>query len=321
MIRGDLIKAKSSHVAGEHHREMLALGKARAHDLRARARVVEREGRFWREIARASCVGNHKGGARCGERTEALNRALAAHHALSEAKGEQRHMASEVQHRIARVIKAKCLVSALDRLQAKERTVQAHKLAERRAEDVDAMVLLSRRAAPDLNVAPRSLPPLDRENGDVDMVEPEGGRLIPLEAGVTTPSPSLHVGEEGQRSSCHGEEPFARVPTVSLQEARAEATVDGAQLQMRMERGGTQLSCRLESTMSGHVGILMGAVDPTVVSSLERDRRGMMSRLGDAGIKVSGIDIRRDLTMPQAARGLRLRARQPNEEDDENVIA
>jgi hypothetical protein len=161
----------------------------------------------------------------------------------------------------------------------------------------------------------------DRWVAGDEQLDPEGGHLKLLEGGVSTPAPPPRLSEEVQHSTLRREEPLGQVLSVSLQEAREEATVKGAALHMRMESGGTQLSCRLESSVSGHVGILMEAVDPAVVSSLERDRRVMMSRLGDVGIKVSGIDIRRDLTIPQGARGLLRRARQPNEEDDENVIA
>jgi hypothetical protein len=235
---------------------------------------------------------------------------------LSKAKGAQREVIGEVQHQVARVIKTKHILSVFEKLRAKERAVRAHKLADRRAEEVDEVAVL-RRAQGTARRAPSS-----RRDEQVD--DPRSKEVV-----AHTPVPLSNPGIKDVMST-HGEgksdhhlfkRPESLTPSVSLQSVSSEVRDDVPALRVRMESAGAPLSCRLESTTSGRVEILVEAAHPTLVTSLEREQRGIVRRLSEMGIKVGGFEIRRDLTMKGGLSGFFRRARRAKEEADENSIA
>lgn len=321
MIRGELIEAKTAHVVRDHQREVLALGKARDRDAHAREKVREHEHRFWREIARASQVANSRGSSRGGERALALHRALKTHQVLSHAKGAQREVAGEVQRQMARVLRAKQMVSTFEKLRTKERIVRAHKLAERGAEEVDEVALLNRRAGIERHLAP-SKPDT--------MGETMGTRATWLE-GECAPSPQEHriaspmidgCPPDGVRlTSAPVERPLSLGPTLALHTVRREVANGEVSLRMGVESSGTPLSCRLESSTAGQVGIRMETASSTLMNILQRERRGIMSRLAEAGIRVGAIEVRRVQGANEIGARFKHGARRLREEDDENVIA
>jgi hypothetical protein len=108
---------------------------------------------------------------------------------------------------------------------------------------------------------------------------------------------------------------------VSVEEVHGKARDEGVALRVRMESAGGSLSCRLENTSSGGVGVLVEAPACTLASSLERERRSVASRLAQVGVKIDGFEIRRDPGNNGALSGFLRRRRPQHEEGDENVIA
>ncbi len=321
MIRGDLIKAKTAQLARDHHREVLALGKARARDTQAREKVREHEGRLWREIARASQVAALQGLPRQGERASALHRALKAHQVLSHARGAQREVAGEVLHQVARVVRAKHMVSACEKLRSKERMVRAHTIAERRAEDIDEVALLNRIVGRERDATPLRLDGLqDMETSQARVIK---GDHSPSSEAYLSALPMIErCSADGTRfPSASVERPVALAPTLALYAVRSEVENGEVSLRIGLERAGTPLSCRLETSTSGQVGIRMETASPALLSSLERERRGIMSRLAEVGIRVGSIEVRRDQVMNGLGAGGTRGARRSREDDDENVIA
>jgi hypothetical protein len=315
MIRGALVHAKSAQVAGEYQREVVSLGQARARDGHAREKVRDREERFWRAIAHASTVTAGKV-TRGGAHSVALSRALQAHHDLSKATGEHRKVAGEVQHQIARVMKAKCVLSAFERARAKERAIRAHKSAERLGEEA-LEVSLARRV---------SLTGRRAERAPHDSVRDERSRReMPSRDGyppvVSPVYVTSHCAETRSHDAVEAHRYRPETIAVSLQGVESEEGKNGAALLMRMESGGAPIACRLETSAPGRVGIVMEAASPSLVRTLEGERYGIMRRLSESGITIGGFEVRRDLAMRGALSGFLRRARQPREEDDENVIA
>lgn len=313
MIRGNLLEAKSRHVSGEYQREVASLARATARDGHARETVRERSERFWRAIAHASRVAEAP---RAGGHSMALSRALQAHHDLAHATGEQRKVTGEVQQQIARVIKAKCRLSALEKVRAKERTIRAHKLVERQGEEV-LEVVLSRRVSMTRSRVEWSIrDSLRQQKNEADMPIQASAPTVDPHACAAPRSPEISPHDASEVRSVRPEPPVVSLHTVHSEEGRA-----GAALRMQIERAGSPLSCRLEATAPGRIGIVMEAASPSLVRALEGDRYGIMRRLSESGITVGGFEVRRDMTMRGALSGFLRKARQPREDDDENVIA
>lgn len=313
MIRGDLLQAKRAQVAGKYQEEVVSLGRTRARDGHARQKVREREERFWRAIAHASISTNAPP---AGGHAMALSRAMQAHHDLSKANAEHRKVSGEVQHQIARVIKVKCVLSTVDKVRSRERMVRAHQLAEWQGEEV-LEVSLSRRASVTHRREQRSIHySLSEEKGGREMLIKDTPPPVDPHANVTPRFSEAHLNAAIETCGVRPE-----ASPVSLQGVQSEEGRFGAALRMRMEKAGAPLSCRLETTAAGRVGVVMEAANPSLVRTLERERYGIMRRLSENGIAVGGFEVRRDLTMRGALSGFLRRSRQAREEDDDNLIA
>ena len=321
MIRGELLHAKSAQVVAEHRREVLALGRTRAREAHAREKVRDREVRFWRAIARASTESKAARGARAGARAVELSRAMQAHHDLATAKGEQRQVTGEFRHQVAQVIKSTYLVGAYEKLRAKDRALRTNRLAERRSEEVDEVALSRRMGEVGRPLSlPKSGGMRDEESarGVVDPQREIGSR--PSAFGAVLPR-DVDAGAVREAAPLHTAKPLSETQTVSIHAVRGEVVDGGAAIQMRMESAGSPVACRLESSTSGHVRICVEAARPSLVSSLERERLGIIKRLAEIGISVGGFQVGRDLTARGGLSGFLRRTRQPREDEDENVIA
>lgn len=321
MIRGDLLHAKTAQVVAEHRREVLALERTRARESHTREKVRDREDRFWRAIARASTESKATRGTGAGARAVELGRAIQAHHDLTKAKGEQRQVSGEFRRQVARVITSTYLVGAYEKLRAKDRALRTSRLAERRSEEVEEVALSHR-----MGQVGRSLS-LVKSGAIRDEDSPRGAADAPTEIG-SRPSPfgavlprDVDVGAVREEANPHAARSVSETPTVSIHAVRGEVVDGGAAIQMRMESAGSPVACRLESSTLGRVEIRVEVARPSLVSSLERERVGIIQRLKGLGISVEGFQIGRDLTASGGLSGSLRRTRQPREEDDENVIA
>jgi hypothetical protein len=218
-------------------------------------------------------------------------------------------------------MKSTCLVGAYEKLRAKERALHASRLAERRSEEVDE-VALSRRMGE--NARPLSL---SRSGGTRDEESPRGVQDPQTEIGPhpSTFGPVFHLdveaGASREAAPLHTARPLIEAQTVFLHALRGEVVDGGAAIQMRIESAGSPVACRLETATCGRVGIRIEAAHPSLVSSLERERFGIIKRLAEIGISVGGFQIGRDLTARGGLSGFLRRTRQPREDEDENVIA
>ncbi len=321
MIRGELLHAKRSHAAGEYEREVSALGKTRARDVQAQARVRNHEDRFWREIARASKASRKTGVGPGGECVAALHRALAAHHALSHAKGAQRCLSNEVQTQVARVVRAKYVLSAFERMSTKERLRRAHTLAERGAEEIDQVASLRRVMATPTRTQPgrRVEPGPDIENAAVMTYAPALFQqpLAPEVAPLREAPPRIDVNAATPLTRSYVDV----APGVVVTGVDTEVKDEGMALRVRAESSGTPISCHLAPTASGGVGIVVETAQPSLVGALERERRDLARKLSDMGIAISRFEVRPESTTQGGLFQLPRRARRPREDDDDTVIA
>jgi hypothetical protein len=242
---------------------------------------------------------------------------MQAHHALSKATGEQRRITGEVQHQVARVMRAKVVLSAFEKVAAKERALRAHRLAERRSEEIDEVALSQRISG--------SNRPADRPRIGSWSADSRGGGEGDL-AGVYMPMDPhkplvMHasVASIDRDTGLVGANAQGSSGLVSGVGCEVEST--GAALQMRMERAGAPLSCRLETIPSGRVGIRMEVESSSLVSALERERFSIMRRLGEIGITIGKLEIHRDVNTKGGFSGFLRKTRRTQEDEDENVIA
>lgn len=321
MIHADLLRTKSAYAAAEHRRERVALARAHTRDARARERARGHEEQFWREVARAAIAPVAPESSPQSSRASALLRVREACDLARQARCEQRATSRDLQGQISRALKASCMASAFEKMVSKERLAQARTLAERRGEEVTELAVsklagnATRRMGRDPwdDVRPLVEPPQRSLGSGSGAHSAEGSHIAPREP--------LAMPERGEGGARRG--PVSSPPTLSIiQRIEVEADEGSpAEIRMSTEDGGISTSCRVNAQQNGAVGIVLESSHQPLLTSMDREKRRILQRFSELGIKVADFEVRRDLTVMGALSGFLRRSRRAREERDENVIA
>lgn len=319
MIRGDLLRAKTSQVSVQHQREVSSLGRIHERETLARTDVQRREQRFWKEISQATAAkAGDQGRQMVGNRGAPIERALEAHRLLKDAKAKHQGVSKELRDQVSKVMRSKYAVDTFLKIQQKHRVRSEFRQAERVGEQVDEVV---------------SMPFMRRSIGRLKEVAAKSGeicgRFETLELEKCSPVMGFLQGSEAPPPcilqppvpSKGGDLPVRVTDTLSLQSMRFDAHQATPTLTVKIEQRGAPLVCRVAAAPSGEMGVIVGTPRGDLSERIERNRVGLISKLSELGIRVSSVEVRRDSLMGGFKEGALRRGRRNQEEQDENTIA
>ena len=286
MIRGDVLRAKSTQVSVEHKRELVALGRAREREDRARVSADASRDRFWREVTKATVSG------RGGSAEVGLNRAREAGRLFRIAQHQHHQAEQKVIAHVARALKADVSVKKFESLERKEARRLARQNEEVLAEEVGEVAILHARDAKSLPVC--GLPGAH-----------EVGRRF-NDAPVAQRADDVRV------------EPPLAVDGIVIRDVEAHAVRD---LRLSCESSGQKFSCRVQEDDRGRVAIAVESSHSEICSRALSARLALTTRLRSLGIDLHAVKVS-NAAPAGGALDRPLRYKRPRrEEDDESVIS
>lgn len=318
MIRSDILRVKTSQASAEHRREVLSLGRIREREDRARTHVQQREQRFWREIARAATDrADSRRGTSSAPREGALDRALEAHHLLKAAKDQHAGASKELRTQLSKVMRTKLAVDTFGKLQRKDRLHREHQRIERVGEQVEETFAL--RAVRHASRAKGGAISDHKERGDLlsgDGVRPEG-RSQP-EAPTSLRSQTQDPPVKASESSPTG---VSLTEALSIRSMGCDAHTPTPSLIVNVEHLGTPVACHLKESPSGEIGVVIGTSVGSLSERIGRQRSGIVNKLAELGIKISSLEVKREMGATNSFGGSLKRGRRTREERDENTLS
>ena len=318
MIRGDILRTKTTQVSAEHQRETSRLGELRHREAKARGGVQTREERFWREVAQVSAARGESRRPHTGNPSLPIARALEAHRLLQKAKDEHHGLTGQVREQVTRVLKVKVALEAFSKMQKRERMQHAYRRADRFGEEIGEIKTCQRIRHGGGALLRRGC--VHDESGDVSdvfRVAVAGGPAIErLQKEDQGAPPILSPLQTKPTDS-----PVPVSEALALQAVHAATSEHGATLQLRIESSGTPVACQLASNVAGEVGVVVQAPRGEFLQRVERQRAGLITKLSELGIKITSFEVRRDSGLSSSGGGFLRRGRRTREERDENAIA
>ncbi len=329
MLSRDTLRYKQIQSEIVYRREICALGKARRSEACASEAVRAREQLFWKEVTRLSSGSNRNHLPTTGLGSAPLDRIIAAHAQLLEAKLLHSGARGELQAGITRVSQSEALCSKVRDLTEALKQRWAALLEGRRSDEVTEMLTqlpLSRRN--ESAVAPSRGTESELSLGaardtvsgvlGVDRVVPERLAAPPVAAqpllerpiSVCTSAPAV-----GSVASIPRE-----TPTVHSVEFRPAGEGPSLRVQSVLSNGAP-VTISLTRSGAGGISAVVESPNIGIATQLIRERANLLTKLGGLGVSLSGLEVRRG---SDAAIGADRPVRRPRwieEDEDESGIA
>jgi hypothetical protein len=329
MLSRETLRYKQIQSDIAYRREVGALGGARRSEARASEAVRTQEQLFWKEVSRVASAPPTNAPQSTGIAATPLDRMLAAHTKLLEAKRAHAAAQEELQAGVARVsqsdavcTKVRGLTQALKQrwaalLEGKREDEITEMLTQmpalrrneaavwpQRSTEVEISGVAARNVALGASIGERYAPDSTAIVRAVIPTVPDRA----LGAGMNPPVPVSAIGVVRDAPAVQSVElrPLAEGPCLRVQSVLSS----GTPVTISLTRGG-----------SGAVSAVVESPHMGVTAQLTRERANVLAKLGSLGISLSGLEIRRGGDVSVGADRPLRRPRWIEEGEDESGIA
>jgi hypothetical protein len=330
------MRYKELHSEIAYRKEVGALAKVKRHEEYASNGVRASEQLFWKEVARASSGAGKVGVPAQGSTAPPLDRLLAAHKELANAKRTHTRALTELHDGLARVSQTDAMrTKARELHQALKQRCRA--VAEgKREEDVAelcAAVPSAQRLGPDAGALHvRAAVGLSEEKPVVvGMVQEQPS--VPLPGGLgqqilkgfepTLRSYPVDAAAVGVRSPSSMPQPLmgaSSMPSIRSVEVHTSDERPTLSVQCTL-RNGTPVALSLSKSPTGALQAVVESPHIGVNAQMSRERTQILSRLSSLGIQVASIEVKRGGDATVDAGRQQRRSRWREEGEDESGIA
>lgn len=329
MLSRDTLRYKQIQSDIAYRREVGALGGARRSEARASEAVRAQEQLFWKEVSRVASAPPTNAPQPTGIAATPLDRVLAAHTKLLEAKRAHAAALGELQAGVARVSQSDALCTKVRGLTQALKQRWAALLEGKREDEITEMLT----QMPALRRSEAAMWPQRSTEVEISGVP---GRNVASAAGVGeryTPESAAIVRavipNVPDRVIGAGMNPPVPVPAVGV--VREAPCVQSVELRPLPEgpclrvhsvlSNGTPVTISLTRGGSGGVLAVMESPNIGVTAQLTRERANVLAKLGSLGISLGGLEVRRGGDVSVGADRPLRRPRWIEEGEDESGIA
>jgi hypothetical protein len=341
MLSRDTLRYKEIQSDIGYRRDVGALGSARRSEERASEVVRAREQLFWKEVARISAgPRSHapvvsSSPAASGPVASPLDRVLAAHSKLLEAKRDHASALVDLQAGVTRVSQSDALRTKVSELQQALKQRCAALLEGKREDELSEMMTqvptlrrnaaaawpqrateteltgaASKVAAPSIIIAERP---------------PAGSVALVVSVPPPAPNPSDRiVGSLGTVGSAPIVAPapgsVREIPTIQSVEVHSQGQGPSLRVQSVLS-SGVPVTISLTRSSAGGVSAVVESPNVAITGQLTRERAGLLAKLGSLGVSLSGLEVRRGGDASVGGERPLRRPRWAEEGDDETGIA
>lgn len=331
MLSHNTLRYKQIQSDIAYRREVGALGVVRRSEARASEVVRVQEQLFWKEVSRVASPSPPTNTPQStGIAPTPLDRVLAAHSKLLEAKRAHAAAQGELQAGVARVSQSDALCTKVRSLNQALKQRWAALLEGKREDEITEMLT----QAPGLRRNEAAMWP--QPSSDVEISAAATARNVASSCGggerYTPDSTALVRGvipTVPDRALGTGMSPPVPVPAVGV--AREVPAVQSVELRSRAEgpclrvqsvlSNGTPVTISLTRGGVGGVSAVVESPNIGVTAQLTRERANILAKLGSLGISLSGLEVRRGGDVSVGADRQLRRPRWIEEGEDESDIA
>ncbi len=301
MLSRETLRYKQIQSDIAYRREVGALGGARRSEARASEAVRAQEQLFWKEVSRVASAPPTNAPQATGIAATPLDRVLAAHTKLLEAKRAHAAARGELQAGVARVsqsdalcTKVRGLTQALKQrcaalLEGKREDEITEMLAQmpalrrneaamwpQRCAEVEISAAAARNVASGIAVGERYAPDSTAIVRAAIPTVPD--RVIGAGMNPRVPAPAVGVAREAPAVQSVELRPLTEGPCLRVQSVLS----NGTPVTISLTRGG-----------SGNVSAVVESPNIGVTAQLTRERANVLAKLGSLGISLSELEVRR----------------------------